>query len=39
MVLARRGLDAPAIAARCGITLGEAELLVAMARGEGRSEP
>lgn len=39
MVLARRGLDAPAIAARCGITLGEAELLVAMAHGEGRSEP
>lgn len=39
MVLARRGLDAPAIAARCGITLGEAELLVAMARGDRGSAP
>ncbi len=39
MVLARRGLDAPAIAARCGITLGEAELLVAMARGDRGTAP
>lgn len=34
LVFARRGLDAEAIAGRCGITLAEAELVRSMARGQ-----
>lgn len=38
---AQKGLDAQAIAVRCGISVGEAELVVALARGEpeDRREP
>ncbi|MDA0235099.1 MAG: DUF2802 domain-containing protein, partial [Proteobacteria bacterium] len=33
MVLARQGLNAEMIAVRCGITLAEAELVLALGRG------
>jgi hypothetical protein len=35
MALARRGFDARGIAEQCGIALGEAELVMALARGAG----
>jgi hypothetical protein len=38
VMLAQRGLDSAAIAERCGISVSEAELVAALARGAGHGE-